>query len=97
MEITELREIRCPYPSSTGQICRAHLVDIEANCTGTIVTRCRNKHADGLKRLILLKLEDGLVKYKRLPDEKSNRRQYTADETVMISEDSDGCNCRDDR
>lgn len=84
----EFRELLCPYEDRPGHVCKAHLTDIEANVPITVITRCRKKHIDDKKRLIVFTQDlNGVVHYHHLEDEKKRRMFYTASQTVMISED----------
>jgi hypothetical protein len=84
----EFRELLCPYEDRPGHVCKAHLTDVEANVPVTVITRCRKKHIDGEKRLIVFTQNgEGLIRYHHLKDEKKKRAFYTASQTVMISED----------
>lgn len=84
----EFRELLCPYEDRPGHVCKAHLTDVEANVPVTVIARCRKKHFDGKKRLIVFNQDGaGLVRYHYLEDEKKKRAFYTSSQTVMISED----------
>lgn len=84
----EFRELLCPYEDRPGHVCKAHLTDVEANVPVTVIQRCRKKHLDGKKRLIVFAQNgEGLITYYHLEDEKKRRAFYTASQTVMISMD----------
>ncbi len=84
----EFKELTCPYEDRPGRTCKAHLTDIEANVPVTVICRCRQKHSDGKKRLIVFTQNAyGLITYYQLPDESKHRAFYTASPTVMVCED----------
>lgn len=84
----EFKELICPYEDRPGRTCKAHLTDIEANVPVTVVCRCRQKHSDGKKRLIVFTQDrEGVIRYHQIEDEKKHRTFYTASPTVMICED----------
>jgi len=81
------RPVYCPLQGENGQICNAHLIDVEPDREFYFSVHCRRKHGEGKKaNLFFQQHVNGVLEYRELGLLESKNKRYDPDTIRTQSE-----------